>query len=479
MDEQLRGLSEEFVANSQSRLRQVAHQHGLRPSKAELQAALAPRASAHQLFAPPPRSNGKSAAERPGSRLQSDLIDFSKNGTDGQHHYGLLLSDVYSRMAYTKPLEGKTTAEVTAGLRELVKKVPGGGHNAALSTDAGGEFAGAGEIPGLLHRVKKEGDRNAIAVADRSMMTIKKDLAGEVALKGGTWAEHLAHVTKAFDGRYQAAVHGAPATVAPDSGQPYGANNVQNFLCMQDQASNFQHNAALTKKRVDDVQRQGAYREAISNGGRSFKAAYGPVHQLDKVTPGGLTAWDNEGHVSLLKLAKAVPRGSKEAVGSMVRQPERAKRKAPVAGSGTPMGKIPLAAGTPLQEGRQRLPKEPGDAIPEPAAAASSSSSSSRPATVPQSKEDRFAGLRLMQGYLGPKRSEEELAAAKAKAAENKRLKEAEDARKAAEKAQKAREKAAKEAGEKAAKEARKELLKGLVAARHADDKARKAGKKS
>jgi hypothetical protein len=86
MDAHLRRLSEEFVANSENRLLQVAKQHGLKPSRQELKAALAPRAHANELFAPPPRSVGKSAAEAPGARLQADLIDFSKNGTDSTHH---------------------------------------------------------------------------------------------------------------------------------------------------------------------------------------------------------------------------------------------------------------------------------------------------------------------------------------------------------------------------------------------------------
>ena len=129
MDAHLRRLSEEFVANSENRLLQVAKQHGLKPSKAELKAALAPRAHANELFAPPPRSVGKSAAEGPGSRLQADLIDFSKNGTDPVHHYGLLVSDVYSRMTYTKPLETKSSEEVTHALNEIMGEVPthGGG----------------------------------------------------------------------------------------------------------------------------------------------------------------------------------------------------------------------------------------------------------------------------------------------------------------------------------------------------------------
>jgi colicin import membrane protein len=104
--------------------------------------------------------------------------------------------------------------------------------------------------------------------------------------------------------------------------------------------------------------------------------------------------------------------------------------------------------------------------------------SSSAAAKPPASKADRFEGLRLMQGYLGPKRSPEELAAAKAKAAEAKRQKEAEDARKAGEKAKKAREKAELEAKERAEKEQRKTQLKQLRAERLADDKARLKARK-
>ena len=474
MDERLRELSEEFSANSESRLRQVARQHSLKPSRAELKAALAPRAHANELFAPPPRSLGKSAAERPGSRLQADLIDFSKNGTDPTHKYGLLVSDVYSRMAYTKPLETKGSEEVTEALNEIVGDIPGtAGRKVMLTPDAGGEFSQVDSVKGLIHRVKGEGDRNAIAVVDRTMQTIKKDLAGEVAIKGGTWSDHLAHVTKAFDNRYQPAVHGPPAKLVDNP-----VNSVQNFLVLQDNAEKFAHNDRLTRRRKADLERLGGFRDPISNGQRSFKASYGPVHEVDSVLPGNLKVRATDGNESLLKLVKAVPKSSAEPVASMTRQADPVKRKAPSAGSGKPMGKIPTAAGTPLEEGRKKgassssstkAPVVPIAPVVPPASA------SSKP---PASKADRFEGLRLMQGYLGPKRSPEELAAAKAKAAENKRQKEAEDARKAGEKALKAREKAELEAKEKAEKEQRKTQLKQLRSERLADDKARLKARK-
>ena len=411
MDERLRSLSEQFSANSENRLRLVAKQHGLKASKAELQQALGPRAHANELFAPPPRSLGKSAAERPGARLQADLIDFSKN-TDSTHKYGLLVSDVYSRMAYTKPLETKSSQEVTEALNEVVADIPGtaGGRMATLTTDAGGEFAGADSVKGIIHRVKGEGDRNAIAVVDRTMQTLKKDLAGEVAVKGGSWSDHLAHVTKAFDTRYQPAVHGPPSKLVSNP------NTVQNFLTLQDNAEKFAHNDTLTRRRKGDLERLGGYRDPISSGQRSFKASYGPVHELDAVLPGALKVRDTEGNESLLKLVKAVPKGSGEAVASMTKQTEPVKRKAPVAGSGVPMGRIPTAAGTPLEEAR----KKSSSSSSTPQIPQSSAASGSRP----ESREERFGALRSLAGYK-PKLSQDEIAQRAAAAAEKKRLAEA------------------------------------------------------
>ena len=39
-----------------------------------------------------------------------------------------------------------------------------------------------------MHRTE---DRNAIAVVDRGIQTLKKDLATRVARKGGQWSDHF------------------------------------------------------------------------------------------------------------------------------------------------------------------------------------------------------------------------------------------------------------------------------------------------
>ena len=55
------------------------------------------------------------------------------------------------------------------------------------------------EAAEAVRRTKRPEDRNAIAVVDRGIQTLKKDLATRVARKGGQWSDH-------FNGRPEAAV---------------------------------------------------------------------------------------------------------------------------------------------------------------------------------------------------------------------------------------------------------------------------------
>ena len=50
-----------------------------------------------QTLAPKYRSTGKSAAEGPNERLQTDLIDFSQNTSGTSQKYALMVQDVYTR----------------------------------------------------------------------------------------------------------------------------------------------------------------------------------------------------------------------------------------------------------------------------------------------------------------------------------------------------------------------------------------------
>jgi hypothetical protein len=103
--ELLRSLAANFEARSPAKLRAVARRQHVPATPADIRAALSTDVS-RQVFAPKPRSLGRSAATAPGSNLQADLIDLSNNAGAkfGEHKYALTVSDVFTRRAWTEPL---------------------------------------------------------------------------------------------------------------------------------------------------------------------------------------------------------------------------------------------------------------------------------------------------------------------------------------------------------------------------------------
>ena len=156
---------------------------------------------ARQVLAPKPRSLGKSAAEGPNDRLQADLVDFSQN-TRGRNKYGLVVQDVFTREIATKALPDKRAETVTRAAAEIIPSLVQGEGNYVVTTDLGNEFRGLeGALPGgAVHRQKDPSDRNATAVVDRAIQTLKKDLAGMVARRGGGWGEHVDEAAEAGPG---------------------------------------------------------------------------------------------------------------------------------------------------------------------------------------------------------------------------------------------------------------------------------------
>ena len=138
------------------------------------------------MLAPKPRSLGKSAAEGPNDRLQADLVDFSQN-TRGRNRYGLVVTDVFTREVATKALPDKRAETVTQAAAEIIPELVEEEGNYVVTTDLGNEFQGLEQaLPdAAVHRQKRPEDRNATAVIDRAIQTLKKDLAGRAAREGG------------------------------------------------------------------------------------------------------------------------------------------------------------------------------------------------------------------------------------------------------------------------------------------------------
>lgn len=317
--EALRALADELNIRTADKLHRAAQARGLGTTRAQAGAALSTDA-AKQVLAPKVRPQGKSTAEEPNFRLQADLIDFSQNTRADRnqgHKYAVQLTDVYTRQTHTKAVPNKTPGVVGPALQDLVENAAGPpAHGYVVTTDEGGEFSRLHLPNGGVHRVKQAGDTNAMGVLDRSMQTIKQDLALRVGRHGGGWAQHLQQVTDAYNHRYNSAVHGEPATA--------GEENEQSFLIMQDNASKFLHNRDLTQQRVARLADSGTYRAPVADAGRSYYPRFGQKRQLAGVKPGAGSIVDTQGRETLLKQAQPVPAASGEPMGRLRDTPTKA-----------------------------------------------------------------------------------------------------------------------------------------------------------
>ena len=244
--EALRDLADDFNVRDPRKLYRLARQRDLDVTQAMAFEALKADVG-RQVQAPRPRALGKSAAEGPNDRLQADLIDFSQN-TRGKTKYGLVVMDVFTREAAVEPLQNKNAETVGRATKRAARELTGDDGNFVVTTDLGNEFATLDrELPeNAVHRTKRPEDRNAIAVVDRGIQTLKKDLATRVARKGGQWSDHFERAAGAYNARPHETVHGAPEDVEK---QP-----ATEFRVLQDNADKFQHNKDLTERRVKAVE---------------------------------------------------------------------------------------------------------------------------------------------------------------------------------------------------------------------------------
>ena len=175
----LRDLADDFNVRDPRKLYRLARQRDLDVTQAMAFEAL--KADVGRQVQAPRRALGKSAAEGP-NRLQVDLIDFSQN-TWGKTKYGLVVHPGGRR---------GTSAEQErrdGGPRHQARRAGAdGGRRELRGYDRPGQrvrHAGRKLPAEAVHRTKRPEDRNAIAVVDRGIQTLKKDLATRVARKGG------------------------------------------------------------------------------------------------------------------------------------------------------------------------------------------------------------------------------------------------------------------------------------------------------
>ena len=201
---------------------------------------------------------------------------------------------------------------LTRAAAEIIPSLVQEEGNYVVTTDLGNEFRGLETaLPGgAVHRQKDPSDRNATAVVDRAIQTLKKDLAGMVARRGGGWGEHVDEAAEAYNARPHQAV-----TVAPEDVETMPAAT---FRVYQDNARKFKHNDELTRSRQRRLDEAGAFR-APTNAARSFQPQYGAVREVAGYD--SMTVRATDGSETLLKHALPVPRGSAEPQARLTRPP--------------------------------------------------------------------------------------------------------------------------------------------------------------
>ena len=279
--QQLRELANEKNIRDGRKLYQYAHAKGMSFVTQGMTVAALKDSVQRQILAPTPSGRGHFASSRPGQDIQADLIDFSKNTSQrNEHRYAVVGADVFTRKVAIEPVKTKNASTVRGAMRNILRELDadeddGGRRPALIRTDKGNEFASLnGERD--IHQARDVRDTNGLAVVDRAIKTIKRDLAAEVGkAKGTKWADVAEKVVQDHNEKPNPAVFGAPENVTK--------NPVQEFKVLQRNAENYTLNKVQTEGQKEAIRRAEYVREPIDSGGRSFKPQYGPAHKVENV----------------------------------------------------------------------------------------------------------------------------------------------------------------------------------------------------
>ena len=277
----LKDLADDKNIRDARKLYQYARAQGMDFVTQKMAVAALKDSVQRQVLAPAPSGKGHFASSRPGQDIQADLIDFSKNTSQrNENRYAVVGADVFTRKVAIEPVKTKNAATVRGAMRNILKELDADEDDeerrpALIRTDKGNEFASLNGDKDI-HQARDIRDTNALAVVDRAIKTIKRDLAAEVGkAKGTKWADVAEKVVQDHNQKPNPAVFGAPENVTK--------NPIQQFKVLQSNATNYTLNKIQTEQQKDAIRKAEYVREPIDSGGRSFKPQYGPAHQVENV----------------------------------------------------------------------------------------------------------------------------------------------------------------------------------------------------
>jgi len=257
MDAQLRTVWVEAGRPGAAKLYDAARRKGLDVSRAAA-AAFVKAQETRQVFAPGPRSQGRVTATGVDDRWQVDLIDWKQMdpGKNQGFRNVLVAVDVFSRFAWAVPMKEKTQEAAVAALRGIMTK--SGRKPAEVDSDAGQEFGSAFdamlEQRGIVHRTKRPGHTNALAVVDAVIKGLKETIRQEMAEDGsGSWSKHLPRAVRA----HNANSHGHLMGAAP--GDVKGSAVLQ-YALKKEAGQDAMANAKQHADRVAALRKAGAFR---------------------------------------------------------------------------------------------------------------------------------------------------------------------------------------------------------------------------
>ncbi len=253
-----------------------------------------------QVLAQSQPSLGKSATTsiaKEGSRFQADLLQirFSAQEADSgeeedeeKKRYALMIINVFDRKLHAVALADKSAETVLAGFRKILRKMGPDMKGGVLSSDMGREFFNDGfqkllKTSDNAWKSKGNGEPNAIAVLDRAIGTVRKDVSARMTeAPTKTWSQ----VLNASLVAYNRSIHGTMR----DAPNDVGKEPILQYMQISDNAKKYAHNDALAKRRVARVRELGAFRRPKKAKAfkRGFEATFGNKEVLEEVTDGTL-----------------------------------------------------------------------------------------------------------------------------------------------------------------------------------------------
>lgn len=253
-----------------------------------------------------PKQEGRAFARSPFEEVKVDLMDRQARPAPDGSKYVLVAQDAFTRQVFSENLPDKNASTAARAFDRVLDRMPQ--KPETVLTDLGTEFKGPFEDSlerrGIVHKDKAPDDYGAFASIDRTIRTLKK----QVALRGQDGVPWHTAITQAVRD-YNKTPHAATGT-AP--GKVLSSPEAQ-FHISKTMSENWLHNQDLQKRRIAKIESKGGFREQLPRPGprgwREDSERYGPARELldaDRDTRYGFGyVHDSDGNAVLIKRALA------------------------------------------------------------------------------------------------------------------------------------------------------------------------------